>query len=72
MIYPGLTELLKGTGLTQNKIQTSYFLRFPNLKSYRKDDNGKLKRGYYETNPYYTQKFSNKNFQAIFNKFVDE
>lgn len=72
LIYPYLTELLKGTGLTQNKIQTSYFLRFPNLKSYRKDDNGKLKTEYYVDNPYYSNKFSNKNFQIIFKKYIDE
>jgi len=72
MIYPYLSELMKGTGLTTNKIQTSYFLRFPNLKSYRKDDNGKLKTEYYANNPYYSNKFSNKNFQAIFKKFIDE
>lgn len=71
MIYPALSELLKGTGLTVNKIQTSYFLRFPNLKSYKNDDNGKLKTKYYSDNPYYTQKFGNQNFKKIFDKFID-
>lgn len=71
MIYPALTELLKGTGLTQNKIQTSYFLRFPNLQSYRKDDNGKLKKLYFYDNPYYTPKFKNNNFTTILEKYID-